>query len=87
MFTGPVGPVEVFFYWPAAVLGNFYWPGAIGSPLASSPEYIYIYIYIYISGPDVNFRSNLPRRASEIQFSLALLQLSLALEKLYIIIL
>ena len=27
MFTGPVGPVEVFFYWP----------GAIGSPLASSP--------------------------------------------------
>ena len=39
MFTGPVGPVEVFFYWPEAVLGNFYWPGAIGSPLASSPEY------------------------------------------------
>ena len=40
MFTGPVGPVEVFFYWPEAVLGNFYWPGAIGSPLASSPENI-----------------------------------------------
>ena len=39
MFTGPVGPVEVFFYWPKAVLGNFYWPGAIGSPLASSPGY------------------------------------------------
>ena len=37
MFTGPVGPVEVFFYWPEAVLGNFYWPGAIGLPLASSP--------------------------------------------------
>ena len=37
MFTGPVGPLEVFFYWPEAVLGNFYWPGAIGSPLASSP--------------------------------------------------
>ena len=37
MFTGPVGPVEVFFYWPEAVLGNFYWPGAIGSPLMSSP--------------------------------------------------
>ena len=37
MFTGPVGPVEVFFYWPETVLGNFYWPGAIGSPLASSP--------------------------------------------------
>ena len=38
MCTGPVGPVEVFFYWPEAVFGNFYWPGAIGSPLASSPE-------------------------------------------------
>ena len=37
MITGPVGPVEVFFYWPEAVLGNFYWPGAIGSPLVSSP--------------------------------------------------
>ena len=50
MFTGPVGPVEVFFYWPEAVLGNFYWPGAIGSPLASSPDiYIYIYTCIYRS--------------------------------------
>ena len=39
------------------------------------------------AGHDVNFCSDLPRRASEIQFSLALLQLSLALEKLYIIIL
>ena len=39
MFTGPVGPVEIFVYWPEAVLGNFYWPGAIGSPLVSSPEY------------------------------------------------
>ena len=37
MFTGPVGPVEVFFYWPEAVFGNFYWPGAISSPLALSP--------------------------------------------------
>ena len=25
MFTGPVEPVEVFFYWPVAVSGNFYW--------------------------------------------------------------
>ena len=41
MFTGPVGPVEVYFYWPEAVFGNFYWPGAIGSPLASSPEIRY----------------------------------------------
>ena len=37
MFNGPVGPVEFFCYWPETVLGNFYWPGAIGSPLASSP--------------------------------------------------
>ena len=37
MFSGPVGPVEDFFYWPEAIFGNFYWPGAIGSPLASSP--------------------------------------------------
>ena len=37
MFTGPVGPVEVIFYWPETVFGNFYWPGAIGLPLASSP--------------------------------------------------
>ena len=37
MFTGPVGPVEVFFYWPKAVFGKFNWPGDIGSPLASSP--------------------------------------------------
>ena len=37
MFIGPVGPVVVFSYWPVAVFGNFYWPGAIGSPLASSP--------------------------------------------------
>ena len=42
MFTSPVGPVEVFFYWPEAVFWNFYWPWAIGSPLASSPD-IYIY--------------------------------------------
>ena len=41
MFTGPVGPVEVFFYWPEDVFGNFYWPGAIVSPLASSPGILY----------------------------------------------
>ena len=40
MFTGPDGPVEVFFYWPEAVFGDFYWTGAIGSPLVSSPESI-----------------------------------------------
>ena len=37
MFTGPVGPVEVFFYWLEAILGDFYWSGAIGPLLASSP--------------------------------------------------
>ena len=46
MFTGPVGPVEVFFYWPEAVLGNFYWPGAIGSPLASSPDSCCLHILL-----------------------------------------
>ena len=39
------------------------------------------------SGHNVNFCSDLPRRASEIQFSLALLELALALEKLYKIVL
>ena len=37
MFTGPVGPVEVLFYWPEAVFGYFYRPWAIGPLLASSP--------------------------------------------------
>ena len=37
MFTGHVGPVDVFSYWPEAVFGNFYWPGVIGPLLASSP--------------------------------------------------
>ena len=43
MFTGPEGSVEVFFYWPEAVFGNFYWPGAIDSPLASSPDYVLVF--------------------------------------------
>ena len=38
------------------------------------------------AGHDVNFCSDLPRRASEIQFSLALLQLSLALENDFLIL-
>ena len=37
MFTDPVEPVEVLFYWSEAVLGNFYWPGASGSLIVSSP--------------------------------------------------
>ena len=38
MFTGPVGPVDVFFYWPEAVLGVLLLlPGASGSLLAASP--------------------------------------------------
>ena len=31
MYTGPVGLVEFFFYWPEAVLWNFYWPRASDS--------------------------------------------------------
>ena len=38
MFTGPVGPIKVFFYWPKDVYGNVYWPRASGSLLASSPD-------------------------------------------------
>ena len=38
MFTGPVGPVEVLFYWPKAIFGKFYWPRAIGPLLVSSPD-------------------------------------------------
>ena len=49
MFTGPVGPVEVFFYWPETVFGNFYWAGAIGSPLASSPGRVVGSVVIDIS--------------------------------------
>ena len=49
MFTGPVGPVEVFFYWPEVVFGNFYWPGAIGSPLASSPVNVYVCMYYLLT--------------------------------------
>ena len=51
MFTGPVGPVGVFFYWPEAVFGNFYWPGAIGSPLASSPDMAMIQLMRVIKWP------------------------------------
>ena len=45
MFTGPVGPVEVIFYRPEAVFGNFYWPGAIGLLLASSPGVYFFKIF------------------------------------------
>ena len=49
MFTDPVVPVEVFFYWPEAVFGrNFYWPGAIGSPLASSPDHSQNFFVIHL---------------------------------------
>ena len=48
MFTGPVGPVEVFFYWPEAVFRNFHRPGAIGPLLASSPA-----LYKLITGSSV----------------------------------
>ena len=54
MFTGPVGPVEVFFYWPETVFGNFYWPGAIGLPLASSPERTIWWHLSGVSGTTLN---------------------------------
>ena len=53
MFTGSVRPVEVIFYWPKAVLGNFYWPGATGTLLASSPALV----YFIFCGEIVNFQS------------------------------
>ena len=43
MFTGPVGPVELFFTGPKLFWGIFTGlAGAIGSPLASSPDEIKI---------------------------------------------
>ena len=39
MFTGSIGPVEVFFYYPEAISGKFYWPGTSGSLLPSSPGF------------------------------------------------
>ena len=56
MFTGPVGPVEVFFYWPEAVFGNFYWPGAIGSPLASSPAACSEPAYFFLRHDSIDLR-------------------------------
>ena len=65
MFTGPVGPVEVIFYWPEAVFGNFYWPGAIGLLLASSPGIVH-QNFIYNSPSEIlqiyaSFRSYFPK--------------------------
>ena len=37
MFTGPLGPVEVCFYWPEAVFENSYWPEASGLPFSVEP--------------------------------------------------
>ena len=53
MFTGSVRPVEDFFYWPNAVLGDFYWPGATGTLLVSSPALV----YFIFCGEIVNFQS------------------------------
>ena len=38
MFTAHVGQVEVFFYKPKVIFGDFHWPGASGSVLVSSPK-------------------------------------------------
>ena len=37
-FTGPVGPVEVCFYWPEATFGDFYWLGASSLLSVSNPD-------------------------------------------------
>ena len=37
MCTGPLGPVEIFFYWPEAILDGSLLAGASGTLLASSP--------------------------------------------------
>ena len=42
MFTGPVGPVEVFFYWPEAVLGE------LGQRFTARVEPCISYIILYI---------------------------------------
>ena len=73
MFTGPVGPVEVFFYWPEAVFGIFYWPGAIGLPLVSSPAKDRIYPVLvtqarYVA-PDVRINPVLARAGLRYHFS------------------
>ena len=49
MLTGPVEPVEVFFYGLEAVLGNIYWPGASGSLLATSHVTIIYLNFTYLS--------------------------------------
>ena len=66
MFTVPVGPVKVFFYWPEAVFWNFYWPGAIGSPLASSPV-INITPTNVFSQSDINIKVPLFKIAADIK--------------------
>ena len=46
MFTGPVGPVEVFFTGQKPFWGDFYWPGASGSLLGLSPAW-FVYINLF----------------------------------------
>ena len=42
MFTDPVEPVVVCYYWPKTILVDFYWPRAKGSLLVLSPVYCFI---------------------------------------------
>ena len=39
MFTGPVGPVEVFFDWPEAIFGKFNWTRVLIFIRKPSDEY------------------------------------------------
>ena len=48
MFTGPVGPVKVFFTGPKCFFLVIlkYWPGAIGSMLVSSPAHCFYELFL-----------------------------------------
>ena len=63
MFTGLVGPVVVFFYWPESVCGNFYWPGAIGLPLASSPAVLALAAAASSANIKIHFDAKMPQFA------------------------
>ena len=41
MFSGPVGPVDVGFYRPKAILRISYWPGASAALLLLNPAKTY----------------------------------------------
>ena len=60
MFNGPGGPVEVFFYCPEVVFGNFYLPWASSSLLAWSP--VYKYCVLCSDNPMINYNRSSDRK-------------------------